>query len=144
MKENCIKEYGGFLPLELANGKEWHEGGIALNSARSALMAAIEHSGYRKMWIPVYMCKSIRDTLDINKIEIKFYNIDYKMEPIDFVEQGEKDGMLICNFFGLLSEKRIHYLVSKYHNVILDNTQCFLTDRFLDVIICILVENFLV
>lgn len=71
------------------------------------------------------MCKSIRDTLVMNGVGIELYSIDQRMEPNDSVRLSENEGILICNFFGLLSRKKINHLVSKYRNVILDNTQCF-------------------
>ena len=59
------EEYGGYLPFEFIEGNEYYQGKdvIALNCARNAIVYAVRDAQYKKLWIPFYMCESIRQTL---------------------------------------------------------------------------------
>ena len=50
------KEIGGFIELELKQGKHFHKSAILLNSARSALRYVIRAYNIREIHTPYYTC----------------------------------------------------------------------------------------
>lgn len=73
-----MKEYGGYLSIELNLGQEWYSGKdvLRLNCGRTAIVTAIRDAGYKKVHLPVYLCPSVKEILEKNQIEYCFYNID--------------------------------------------------------------------
>lgn len=129
-----MKEFGGYLPIELNHGKEWFTGDniLRLNCGRTAIVTAIKDAGYKKIHIPVYLCESVKDVLAKNEISYQFYNLDEQLLPID-VNLKENEGILVVNYFGIFSDERLQELSNKYKNVIIDNTQGFFAKPILEV-----------
>jgi len=126
-----MKEMGGYLPLELRNGKEYYEKNcIALNSARNAICLAVADGEYKKIYLPIYLCESIKNTLEQNEIRYQYYHIDEEFVPIltdesiREIKQG-KGCLLVVNYFGIFNKCKLRQLVDIYNNVIIDNTQAF-------------------
>ncbi len=122
-------EYGGFLPIELNEGNEYfsceNDAYIyRLNSARSAVVLALDSVKASKVLVPYYICKSVVEALQINGIQITYYSLNNDFLPnIDKIDQNE--WILIVNYFGMFSWERQNALVIKFKRVILDNTQAF-------------------
>ena len=133
------KEWGGYLPLEQTlqyNDKQPLFADVEdryvlrLNSARNAICFIMQTDTYKKIWIPLYMCLSIKETLERYDISYEVYNIDSGFNPIvDFIP--EQDIILVCNYFGLKDEKYYDECVNKYGNVIFDNTQALFREPVL-------------
>lgn len=130
MNEN--KEYGGYFSLDFKylGGdqnelfSEIHENDkLRLNAARYAIVYSVVDGGFSKIHIPVYMCESIKDTIQNYNISYSFYNINNDMEPV-LESIGYNECILVCNFFGLKGKEFYNSCISKYKNVIFDNTQC--------------------
>lgn len=68
------------------------------------------------------MCVVVRDALDKYKIKYELYHIDREFNSIN-IKLKEDECILYFNYFGMFSEKRIRKIISKYKNVIIDNTQ---------------------
>lgn len=122
-----MREFGGYLPIELNNNNEFYYGSnvTRYNSARSALISVIRNQGYKKIFIPVYMCESVRKALDANGIDYNYYNINIDLTP-DIDVTSSDSAIMITNYFGLM--KYGSDLVDKYKNVIFDNTQAFFAE----------------
>lgn len=121
-----MKEYGGYLPLELHGGEEYYCGTdvIRCNSGRTAIVLAVRDAGYKKILLPYYMCQSVEHELRRQKIDIGYYHIDTKYNPMGVnLESGE--GILIASYFGTRMRRDMISLVKKYKCVILDHTQSF-------------------
>lgn len=124
MKAN--KEMGGFLPIEICERDEYYKSNVCkLNSARNAIILAMHDGNYKKLYLPVYMCPSVSDTLDKYEINYELYNIDNALLPNFSKELSKEECILIVNYFGIISTKTMKRLVSYYKNVIIDNTQAF-------------------
>lgn len=117
------KEYGGYLPIELNNGKEYYcdSDVMAFNCARSAIVYVIRENNFSKLYLPIYMCESVRDRL-FDDIEIRYYNINKLMEPV--LETVEDSAIImIPSYFGVRAHDK--NLLNRFPHIILDNTQAF-------------------
>jgi hypothetical protein len=121
-----MKEYGGYLPIELINRKEYFndKNTVRLNSGRSAIVYACKEGGFKRVLLPIYLCNSVADALDKHNIEYDYYNIDNNFMPIN-LEFQDGDIILYPNYYGIAHRENADFLVQKYKNVIIDNTQAF-------------------
>lgn len=120
-------EIGSFFELQLPKGRELHkqETDIArLNTGRMAIWHAFRVTSCKRIWIPIYQCDSIRETLEKKGVEIKFYHIDKNWNPLD-IEATDEDAVLIANYYGIMSSPRMAEFASKYRHVIIDCAQAF-------------------
>lgn len=127
-------EYGSFLPFDMGTSKEYYEGEevVSLNCARYGIIYSILDAEYKKLYIPFYMCPTVKEALVNYSILFEEYHINSEFEPIG-VELGKKEAILIFNFCGLISREKIEKMVAKYKNVIIDNSQAFFSKPILDV-----------
>lgn len=124
-----MKEYGSYQPFECIKGKEYYSGEdvIALNCARNAIVYAITDAKYESIYIPFYLCNTVKQTLDRYQIRYKGYHFNNNFEPIN-VRLDAQEGLLYPNLFGLFSKYKMDKIVDKYRNVIIDNTQAFFSE----------------
>ena len=123
-----MKEYGGYLPLELNNSGElfdrYENARVArFNSGRSAVAAAVLSVCPERLFIPYYNCSVVREALEREGVAYRQYYLD------DF---GENDWLVYVNYFGTAPEKKNAGIAAKYRNVIFDNTQAFYARPILD------------
>lgn len=75
-------EIGGYLPLELNKTGEYYvDDVIRLNSARNAILLAAMDAGYKKLFVPIYLCPTVAQTLNNGGIDVSYYNIDGNFLP---------------------------------------------------------------
>lgn len=120
-------EIGSFIELQFPKGLEYYKGeaNIArLNSGRAAIWHAFRVLGCEAIWLPYYQCNSVREFLSRKGVTIKYYHIDQNFNPIDLFPE-KNDAVLIVNYFGVMSVKRIQTLAKQFANVIIDNSQAF-------------------
>ena len=131
-----LKEFGGYLPLELKEGREWFdrfEGAklARFNSGRASIVAAVKAVKPSKLYIPHYNCAVVREALEDAGLSYSFYNLDENLEPgIEQLEEGA--WLLYVHYFGIASDEKIERIARKYRNVIFDNTQAFYAKPVLD------------
>ncbi len=119
---------GGFLPLELNQGKEWFakisdEKIVRVNTGRTAIYLAIKSMGIKKIFVPYYYCPSVMRVFTDSGIEVENYRIDETLSPVD-CNPGPVDGIILVNYFGICTEQ-MKKNIEKYSNIIIDNTQAF-------------------
>lgn len=51
--------------------------------------------------IPIYQCDSIREILGEKGVDMCFYNIDNRFEPLDIDAREEDDAVLLANYYGI-------------------------------------------
>ena len=120
-------EIGSFIELQFNKGQEYYKGDknvARLNSGRAAIYHAFRLTGCDSIWLPVYQCDTVRNFLNRKDVQIKYYHIDNEFNPID-LNQKENEAVLLVNYFGIMSNKRMEELASNYKNVIIDNSQAF-------------------
>lgn len=118
-------EIGSFIELQFEKNKEFYKGNVArLNTGRAAIYHAFRVSNCTAIWLPVYQCDTVREFLKLKKVNIKYYHIDSKFNPLD-LNPEKNEAVLIVNYYGIMSYERMNKLASKYENVIIDNSQAF-------------------
>jgi hypothetical protein len=121
-----MKEYGGFLPLEINVEKEYYSDSelpiLKLNSGRAAIYCALKKILPKCIYIPYYICESVYDVIKTLKIPIIKYFISDDFRPLINIE--DKDCVLIVNYFGML-DSYINEVTQFGGNLIIDNTQAF-------------------
>jgi len=116
---------GGFLGLELSQGSVYHASAVALNSGRAALEYILLQRKFKKIYLPIFTCSAIEET--VRKVGIKFekYNIDNNLNPIfDLDLIYAEEVLLYTNYFGI-KNKLIKNLIRMDLNIIVDNSQAF-------------------
>ncbi len=118
-------EIGGYFSLELRNGTHYHENALRLNTGRNCFEYILKSRGYKKIYIPYYICDVLLEPLKRLKIAYTFYHIDINLEPIGHFSLKKNEALLYINYFGL-KQKSVADLANIYgKNLIVDNTQAF-------------------
>ena len=130
------REYGGYLPLELKEGKELFDRyGKArvnrYNSGRAAIAAAVKAIRPKKLYIPYYNCSVVREALSAYGIVFQQYFLNSALEP-EISEIGQDEWILYVHYFGIFPNEKIVKIARRYRNVIFDNTQAFYSAPILD------------
>ncbi|MDO4332600.1 MAG: hypothetical protein Q4C58_07900 [Eubacteriales bacterium] len=131
-----MKEYGGYLPLELREGHElfdtYNGAKVArFNSGRASIAAAVKSVHPQKLYIPYYNCAVVRETLAAEGVDYEYYYLDENLEPaIEIINTDE--WLIYVHYFGIASEEKMKKIADKYKNVIFDNTQAFFAKPILD------------
>lgn len=120
-----MREIGGYLELEIFKCGEYHVNAFKLNSVRNAVSLIMHEREYHKLWIPYYLCSSVRKMLECNQFEFGYYSIDEELLPVFERKLSDGEAILIVNFFGQLDNKIIQELKGRYQNIIVDNTHAF-------------------
>jgi len=116
------KEIGGYIELELKEGRHYHQQSIRLNLARNCLRYVIRAYHIRKLFTPCYTCQEIWTAIEAENCEIAFYPLDDMLLPAQVFD--ENDFILYTNYFGVCS-RNIQILATQYKNLIVDNAQGF-------------------
>ncbi len=127
-----MMEIGSFIELQFQKGREWHTESkypnlqiARLNSGRAGIYHAIRCLGCDTAILPDYQCDSVREFLIKKGISIKYYTLGVDFTPIFKEEQKENEAVLLVNYFGIFSGKRMQALVKRFKNVVIDNAQAF-------------------
>lgn len=125
------EEYGGYLTIEQNLQEYYHEGIYAgllrFNAARYAIVYAAVTEGYKKVWIPYYLCRSVYDALRRYEISCGFYSVNRALEP-ELEHAGDGEAVLIVSYFGIKPQSFYQKMLERYSNIIFDNTQAFFAE----------------
>lgn len=120
-----MKEIGGYIEFEYFHGKEYHENAIKLNCGRNCLAYLIEAYKIEKIYLPYFLCSSVKNVCDKYSIDIEYYHINERFEPI-IPKSFENNGWFyLVNYYGQLSKKKIIEIKKTINNIIVDNAQAF-------------------
>lgn len=123
------EEYGGFLPLELNEGKEYYDylsGMISrFNCAKAAISFVLDRLNCELIYLPYYLCPNVCHEIECHEIEVKYYYIDDMLLPVDIRDEKETCVYLV-NYFGIM-DQRFTERVKKFEQatVIVDNCHSF-------------------
>lgn len=122
---SCLKEeIGGYMEMEAFYGKEYHNEAIRLNSGRHCLEYILRARRIKKIYLPYFLCASVRKICEKCEVEYFLYHIDKNFNPlIDSV--GPDSYVYIVNYYGQKNKEDILKLKEKYKNIIVDNAQHF-------------------
>lgn len=124
---DTIKELGGYLELEHFSGREYHEGLLALDSARNALAYLIEARSIKRLWIPSLLCGSVATVAKQNGVDINAYPIDEDFLPVRSSMDVEPDDYVyLVDYYGLLPDESISAAAAAYPgHLIVDEVMAF-------------------
>ncbi len=125
-----MKEFGSFIELQMPKGQEYYNqtNDIArLNTGRSAIWHAFRCTGCKAIWIPIYQCDSVRETLLAHGVKVKYYRTDSEFNPVD-LSPRENEAVLFVNYYGIMSYERMDLLSKLSRHPIIDNCQSFFTN----------------
>ena len=122
-----MKEIGGYFGKEelLKNGGEYHPSLVALNTARNALVYLAKARGIRKVFLPYFLCDSVRLVCEREKIDCELYHIDASFRPVFEKKLKEGEALYLVNYYGLLTDREISEYRDKFGNVIADYIHAF-------------------
>lgn len=120
-----MKEIGGYLELEHFSGEEFYPEAVSLNNARSSLLYILRARNAKKVWLPFYLCESVRKMLIREGIAFEEYHIGADFLPLFDETLPAGEYLYVVNYFGLLSPEREQQLSDHFHNVIFDHVQAF-------------------
>lgn len=120
-----IKEIGGYFGLEELISNEYYPDLTAVNNARCALLYIIKAKQYKKVYLPYFLCDSVRLVLERERIPFEEYRIDKSFLPLLDIRTNPEEVVYIVNFYGLFNEEKLINLKNKYGNIVVDNSQAF-------------------
>lgn len=119
-------EYGGTLHLErigYRNNPYLKYDCLKLNSGRLAIYMAVKDYNAKTVYLPLYICPSVREYLISNGVKVKEYNLDYNFMPI-MNNLNQNEMILWVNYFGCMFNEIKHHIIDKFKDqLILDNSQ---------------------
>lgn len=98
---------------------------IKLNTARNCLRYILRVYSVSEIFVPYYICPTIKSAIRKENVKIKFYHIDNDFLPTQSFK--ENDFILYPNYFGICS-KNVKFLSKKYKNLIVDNAHSFYSE----------------
>lgn len=102
-----MKEIGGYIEMDAPHCR-LHPGAVRLNSGRNCLAYLIEARGIERIWLPDYMCKSVREVCDRAGIEVQTYSIAESFLPDwNSFQMLEGDYLYLADYFGQLTQENI-------------------------------------
>lgn len=119
-----MREIGGYIELDTYALPMLHEKAVLLNCGRNALAYIIRAKSIEKIYIPKFLCDSVRNVCKRENVEIEYYSVGVDFLPENFPEVI--DGWLyIVNYYGQVGNEKIKEFRHKYKNVIADNAQSY-------------------
>jgi hypothetical protein len=119
-----MREIGGYFELDKYSMPMLHQGAIALNCGRNTLAYLIEAKGIEKIKVPKFLCDTVREVCEKEKISISFYSITKDFLPEELTLEAD-EWLYLVNFYGQLDNDTIRGYVEKYERVIVDHAQAY-------------------
>ena len=120
-----MKEIGGYFGLEQLVSNEYYKDLIPLNNGRNALLYVLKIRGINKIYIPYYLCNSVRDMCSRNGYKFEYYKIGAEFMPIFNKILADDEYLYVVNYYGQLTNEKVLSLKQQFVHIILDNTQVF-------------------
>lgn len=124
-------EIGGYFGLSLPKWPLPFGKFSAFQSARAAFHAVLAASGFRRAYLPTYICNSIILAAQNAGLEVMLYDLDEEFLPIGLPDRLPEDTALIyVNYFGL-AQKQVDRLVQTYDptQIVIDQSQALFADE---------------
>lgn len=130
-----IKEYGGYLTLELPIGKKEffskipESDIIRLNCGRSAFWYALNEITPKKLYVPYLNCIYSTDSADDLGIPYEYYYLNEDLTPKD-ITPGNDEAVIWINYYGNAAEEQIQKVraLCRGASLIVDNCHAFFSE----------------
>lgn len=120
------REIGGYLGLEDFAGKPYHEGAIALDSARSCLAYLIELRGIQSVALPDLMCSAVSQACNRAGCASRAYGVCEGFLPVYDFELAEGEWLYLADYYGTLTADAVSVALEfAGGRVIVDEVQGF-------------------
>lgn len=119
------KEIGGYFGLEELISEEYHSHLVAVNNARCALLYILKTKNYKKVYLPYFLCDSVRLLLEREQFPFEEYRVDGTFLPLLNQDIKTDEVVYIVNYYGMLNNSQICDFKQQYGNIIIDNAQAF-------------------
>ncbi|WP_102372352.1 hypothetical protein [Enorma phocaeensis] len=107
MEEND-RSIGGYFEFEHFYGEEYHSQALALNCARNCLAYLIEARNITRIWVPKYLCASVRNVACKYGIECNLYETQSDFLPAwNSITWAPSDYLYLVDYYGQLSDESI-------------------------------------
>ena len=120
-----MKEIGGYFGLERLVNRPYYPELIAVNSGRAALLYILRAKGVKKLWIPRFLCGSVRKLCCDEGYSFEEYPIGEDFLPCFDGVLGRDEYLYVVNYYGQIGPEKVLTLKERYRNLILDNVQAF-------------------
>ncbi len=120
-----MREIGGYFEFEKLKQDEYHKNLIALNCGRNALDYLFKAKRIKKVYLPAFLCDSVKLMCQNNSYNYELYHIDKNLKPEFSKKLGDNEYIYIVNYYGLFSSKDVILFKQKYKNIIWDNIHAF-------------------
>lgn len=118
------KTIGGYLELQLPEGKPHFPLFIPLNTGRNAFEYLLRIKKYDLVYLPFFSCEVLMEPLQRLRIPYRFYHIDEQLNPILDFEREANSCLMYPNYFGIKTDT-VRSLAAQEENLIIDNAQAF-------------------
>ncbi len=122
---NPMREVGGYIEFEHNRGSLYHDGAIRLNCGRACLEYLVKVYGIQKIWLPLFLCDTVKRRCDDLGVETEWYRIDRDFTVMIPNRIGQDDWLYLVNYYGQLSGDDILRYKERHENIILDNAQAY-------------------
>lgn len=130
-----IKEYGGYLPIELPFwNSEYFDGFskdnlVRLNCGRSAFWYALSVIKPSKLYVPYLNCDNSTDPADDLGIPYEYYCLDSDLTPKG-IQPRSDEAVIWINYYGNASQEQIEKvrILCSNTNLIVDNCHAFFSE----------------
>ena len=110
--------------METFRGNEYYTNAVKLNSGRHCLEYLLKARNIKKIYLPYFLCESVRKVCEKCGVEYEFYHIDNNFNPL-LSDTPPDSYVYIVNYYGQKSDADILAFKKKYKDVIVDNAQAF-------------------
>lgn len=120
------REIGGYIEFERYSGSVYHDGAVALDCGRSCLEYLIDARGIRTIWLPDFMCESVRGRCERCGVSVRTYAIGGDLRPVYDFAPAAGEYLYLCDYYGQLGEADVRRaLAFASGRVIVDEAQCY-------------------
>ena len=124
-----MKEWGGYLPIELPKRQEYfsdikEENLLRLNCGRSTFYCAVKDAGVKKVYMPYLNCANSIDPILSAGAEVEYYYLNEDLTPKDISPKGN-EAVLWVNYYGNAGREQIEKVYQQYPILLIDNCHAF-------------------
>lgn len=128
-----MREIGGYLELENRCGEILHGEAIALNCGRNCLAYLAELRGIRRIWLPDFLCGSVRGVCEREGIETLVYRVGMNLKPAYGFEFGDEDWLYLVDYYGTLEGSDVGRALELFGGrVVVDEAQGYFRNPWKD------------
>lgn len=124
-----MKEYGGFIRLELPEKQEYfseieEKDKLRLNCGRSAFYCAVKDSNVKKVYMPFLNCINSVEPILAAGAEVEYYYLDSDLTPKG-ISPKKDEAVMWINYYGNATEEQINKVYKQYQTLFIDNCHAF-------------------